>query len=149
MRQQGWMVHNDGGQNKAKAIRWTLTPPEIDREPDPPHPPDPPPQVDADKSGGSDETLFPAADPPTPAGGLQGREAGYDNLPDPPINMPVTSGDGLAGQAGHDSGPSLVPANACCYCGGELKYSSARSRGHCSGATCLAAARQQTAGGER
>jgi hypothetical protein len=121
LRAVGWHIENDSGQNKAKATRWTIKPPDQSRNPDPPN-------------------------PPIPAGGLDGREAGYDNSPNPPKNTALTSEDGLAGQAGHKYGPSLVSTYACRFCGAELKYSSARSRGHCSSATCLAAAREQTGG---
>jgi hypothetical protein len=114
LRAQGWRIDNDGGQNKAKATRWTITPPEKECEESPPDPPDPPAQVNAQKSGGSDEKLFPAADPPKPAGGLNGHEAGHDNLPNPPKSMPLNSDDGLAGQAGQDSGPSRVPRPDLC-----------------------------------
>ena len=48
LRKAGWRVENDGGHNKGKALKWTLTPPEIDRILPPP---DPHPRQNASNGG--------------------------------------------------------------------------------------------------
>ena len=58
LRQQGWFIDNDGGQNKRNVVLWTLTPPEKDGEEPSPPSPDSSSQVDPQKSGESDEVGF-------------------------------------------------------------------------------------------
>lgn len=53
--------------------------------------------------------------------------------------------DGGTGGTGATPFKGLPENRQCRYCGGELKYSSARTRGYCSGGACLVKARQQTA----
>ncbi len=48
LRKAGWRVENDGAHNKGKALKWTLTPPEIDRIS---HPPAPLPRQNASNGG--------------------------------------------------------------------------------------------------
>jgi hypothetical protein len=149
LRSQGWNIEHDDGRNKDGIRRWTITPPERPGEPSPPSPPYPPTHVSDHNLGSSDDTGSPADDGMFPAGGLDEKQAGQPNSVNPPEKYPPTCDDTEAGQTGHDSGPSLVATNECRFCGAELKYSSARSRGHCSSARCLTAARQQTVEGGR
>jgi hypothetical protein len=77
------------------------------------------------------------------------REPDPPHPPNPPNQTALTGDDGEAGQAGQEYRPSLADTpgddgSQCRYCGGELRLPSARARGYCSGASCLAAHRQQT-----
>jgi hypothetical protein len=139
LRGQGWAIDHDDGRNEAGIRKWTIGPPEKVRGPDPSDPSDPSIPINGWKSDGSETGHGTET-------GYDGTETGYDDLFDPSEITALTTGNGSTGQAGHDSGPSLVVTYACQFCGAELKYSSARSRGHCSRATCLAAARELTGG---
>lgn len=138
LRTQGWVIDHDAGRNEAGTRKWTISPPEKVRQPDPSSPSNPSVHVNGRKydgleTGHGSET------------GYDGSETGHGNLLDPSENSVLTSANRATGQTGHDSGPSLVPSDACRFCGAELKYSSARVRGHCSGARCLQASRDEVA----
>jgi hypothetical protein len=142
LRAQGWSVDNDGGANKDGVTRWTITPPpEMAGKSAPPNPPDPSPQVSGTKSGGSRENPWPATPAPDPPGGLAAGQAGHAKIPGPPKKPPLTSRNGLAGQAGHEYGASLGDTG-CRHCNEPLLYDDDRRDGfHTDRTACLAAYR--------
>lgn len=137
LRSQGWRVEHDDGQNKGGARRWTIQPPEKSGKSGPPGPPGPPVQVNGQKSGGLDGGSNALPFPASPAGGLTAEAAGQHHSADPPQKQPLISHDGEAGQAGQETGPSLV---SCVGCGTEIPehMTSARARGSCSRCTAKA-----------
>ena len=124
LRAMGWEIDNDQGQNKDHITKWTVTPPEKDGIDNPPGPPNPSAQFNGHKSGESAENPLPAADPP---GGLHAGQASYPETADPPQTGPLSSGNGSAGQAGHETRPSLV----LCSCGEELTAAESLAAGMC------------------
>jgi hypothetical protein len=137
LRGQGWAIDHDAGRNEAGTRKWTISPPEIVREPGPSSPSTPSVHVNSRKPAGLETG--------------HGSETGYDNLFDPSENSALTSDDGSTGQTGHNSGPSpvQVPTTECRYCGGELHLSGQRQRGFCGQGACVVAAREQTPEGGR
>jgi hypothetical protein len=131
LRGQGWQIDNDGGHSKDGTTRWTITPPETEGELDPPSPPNPHAQIKSHKSGGSEEIESPATDPPFPAGGSGGEQAGKADSANPPNKHPLSCEDGEAGQAGQKPATSLVFAPPQCHCGNDLYAAESISRGQC------------------
>lgn len=89
MRKAGWNITDDGGANKQKVTCWTIEPPEIARESDPPDPLDPQTACERGLGGGST------------AGQVNGRPAGVGAIP-----HDMTGLAGRAGYAGQESGAS-------------------------------------------
>lgn len=126
MRAQYWQIDNDEGRNKEKATKWTIRPPATAREPEkggnpaPPTPPTPSVQVNGINAGGlGGEAVQPAGqtitrpESPTP--------------PQPANGKPLTSVNGVAGQAGQQNTSSLV----ACPCGTELESLESVAAGRC------------------
>jgi hypothetical protein len=118
LRQQGWAIDHDGGRSKDGVTRWTITPPEMKGDEDPPSPPNPSTQVTVENQGGPKEIGFPASGLLFPAGGLHNDQAGKPDLANPPRKQPLNCDEGQAGQAGQKYETTLVcPARPpLCLC---------------------------------
>ena len=108
LRQQGWFIDHDGGQNKRNVVLWTLIPPEKDGEEPSPPSPDSSSQVERQKTGESRETACLAATSPTSALSQGEEPTRNTTTAASPQNTPLTSRDELASQASQKTEPSPV-----------------------------------------
>jgi hypothetical protein len=99
LRSQGWVIDNDGGQNKRNTILWTITPPENELEEHSPHSPNSSTQVDGEKHGESDDSALLASRSSFLANGHGELAASQATSADSPEKVPLTSHDELASQA--------------------------------------------------
>lgn len=120
MRAQRWRIDHDEAANHDSIIKWTISPPEKAGKEDPPNPPGQSSQVNGRNEGGLRH----------PEGQSAGQAITRHDVPNPPRpanTKPVSSTNGLAGQAGQQYPPSLV----LCGCGVELSRPESIDRGCC------------------
>ena len=129
LRELGWTVTDDGGQNKAHAARWTITPPDQSSETASPSSPTSSVLVNGHESGEVSGEVFSSPSSPGELGEELARNTETDTSPHLPV---LTSTDELASNASNKYASALLsPDPSCRSCVERLTDLTSTARGQC------------------